>query len=231
MKHNKFLLLVALVCAPVITRAVTVIGSLPYVITAPGAYVVESNLTGLNGIDVEASNVSIDLGGYTLTDAKSGTNFAMTVASGLSNVSVQNGTFSGFGWGVGFGGGGQGGGSGDKIRNVRILNIPNGGIGLNGVNDTLIENCFIVGVPGSNSPGITISSCSGVLLRNNQISEYGNGIASDVYCTGCVLTGNYEANCDIGLNLDPKTKYKGNVTTNCAHPIWGNPTPVGHENG
>ncbi len=68
------ILLAALLCAPVITQAATVISSLPYTISAPGIYLLRNNLAakGTDGIDVNASNVTIDLAGYTVAQTQAG---------------------------------------------------------------------------------------------------------------------------------------------------------------
>src|SRR4029077_1681350 len=45
----------------------TPISSLPYTISAPGSYYVTANLTGIsgqNGINISANDVTIDLGGF-----------------------------------------------------------------------------------------------------------------------------------------------------------------------
>src|SRR5438876_7767498 len=48
------------------------IGSMPFAIIAPGAYYVTTNLAGpsaANGITINADNVSLDLGGFSLRGA------------------------------------------------------------------------------------------------------------------------------------------------------------------
>jgi nitrous oxidase accessory protein NosD len=225
MKKIKLILLAALICAPVISHAVTVINSLPYTINASGAYVLQSNLTanGTDGIDVKASNVSIDLAGFTLTQAQPGTGAAVNVFSGMSNVSVQNGTTTGFYSGVSFFSG-----SGDTIANVQVLKFRLFGVFVQ-ANDCLIENCSVVG-PGNGGYGIYLYTCSAVGIRNNQISECSYGIFEGGVTTPNALIGNYEATCTYGLNLSSGTKYQGNVTTNCTTPVTGG-IAVGQENG
>jgi len=225
MKRTRLILLAALMCAPVITRAVTVITSLPYTISAPGAYTLSNNLTanGTDGIDVNASNVSIDLGGFTLADAqKQGA--GINVSSGMSNVSVQNGTITGFYSDVAFFSG-----SGDTLTNVQVLNFSPFGVIVE-ANNSLIQNCTVVGT-GNSAAGILIYQCGGVGVRNNQISECNTGIYTVGATSPNALIENYEANCTTsGLSLDSKTKYQGNVTTNCATPVIGG-IAIGQENG
>ncbi|MBL8760237.1 MAG: right-handed parallel beta-helix repeat-containing protein [Phycisphaerae bacterium] len=72
-----------------------------YKITQPGSYYLTGNLTGVagkHGIEITASNVSLDLGGMHLDGSTPGTFHGIyTIGSGLSNVAVFNGTVSGWG--------------------------------------------------------------------------------------------------------------------------------------
>jgi parallel beta-helix repeat protein len=225
MKKTELVLLAAFVCTPVISRAVTVINSLPYTINASGAYVLQNNLTanGTDGIVVNASNVSIDLAGFTLTQAQPGAGEGIEVSSGMSNVSVQNGSITDFSAGfVVFSG------SGDTITNVQVLQFALLGM-LVEANDCLIENCMVVG-SGNGGFGIYLNNCSAIGLRNNQISECSDGIFENEVTVPNALIGNYEANCQYGLHLSSGTKYWGNITTNCTTPVTGG-IAVGKENG
>jgi hypothetical protein len=74
LKSNVHLMavLATLLSMPALTRAVTVIDSVPYTITAPGAYELKSDLTanGTVGITVQAANVVINLNGFTLAQGQ-----------------------------------------------------------------------------------------------------------------------------------------------------------------
>jgi len=221
-------LLAASLCVPVISRAVTMITSVPYTISVPGAYELGSNLTSndSDAILVKASNVSIDLAGYTITGA-SGKYTGIFIFPATSNVSVQNGTINGFYGGI------HALGLGHRLTNLWVFNATVG-VGVE-ANNSAVENCFIVG-PANNSPqppaGIYINNCGAVLLRNNQVTECYYGVWEYSVTAPSVLVGNYEANCTYGLNLNPTagTKYQGNITTNCATPVSAG-IAVGHENG
>lgn len=225
MQKTKLILLAALLCAPVITRAATVIGSLPYTISAPGTYVLSRNLTArsTDGIDVNASDVTIDLGGYTLNQRVPGNGSGIFVTSGMSNVSVQNGVINGFYNGVFFGTG-----SGDTLINVELLTIGNVGVFVE-ANDCLIENCVIGGASGAGN-GIYISNAGAVGVRNNQISGFTYGINEYSVTAPNALIGNNETNCTYGLNLSSSSKYQGNLATECSTPVTGG-IAVGQENG
>jgi hypothetical protein len=75
-------------------KSATIIKSLPYTISASGAYTLEASLTcalcKINGpcITIKASDVSFDLGGLTL----SGGATAIQVQSNIQNVIIKNGT-------------------------------------------------------------------------------------------------------------------------------------------
>jgi nitrous oxidase accessory protein NosD len=230
MKKTKLILLAALLCAPVITRAVTVISGLPYAITASGSYILTNNLTvnGADGIDVTASNVSINLSGCTITalNPNADNGYIGIRVYGGSDVTVQNGTITGFTLGIWF----EASSQRDVAINVRLVNLPQDGI-LVMASDSLIENCSIVG-PGANgtSTGITIFNGTAIKVKDNRVSEFTNGILSEGSSTSAALTGNYEANCVDGLNLQAGDKYQDNITTNCTTPVTGG-AAVGPDNG
>lgn len=226
MRNTKLVLLAALICVPAITRAVTVITSLPYSITKPGSYVLESNLTaaGTDGIDIKnASNVSINLNGYTLTGDTSG--IGINAQGEINNIIVQNGAITGFGSGVNFDVNSSNASQRVVLKNLRLLDIPETGISL-AASDCLVENCSIIGTGGDTTVGIAVAG-GAALIKNNRISGCGVGIAS---AGRNALIGNYVANCENGLLISYLTKYQGNITTNCGTPVKGG-TPIGHENG
>jgi len=77
----------------------TPISSLPYTITAPGAYYVTTNLTGVsgtNGITIAANDVVLDLKGYSLL-AVPGANDGILVSGNRTNLWIGNGTVRGWG--------------------------------------------------------------------------------------------------------------------------------------
>jgi len=80
------------------------IASLPYTINSGGNYYLTQNLTysGANGdaIDVNASNVTIDLNGYELVCSNSNTVTRGIFAGNVSNVSIKNGAIAGFRFGI-----------------------------------------------------------------------------------------------------------------------------------
>jgi hypothetical protein len=76
----------------------TPISSLPFAIQVPGSYYVTTNLTGAagsHGILVEANDVTLDLGGFTLSGAAGSLN-GVHVAAARENLAVRNGTLRGW---------------------------------------------------------------------------------------------------------------------------------------
>ncbi|MFZ5453192.1 MAG: right-handed parallel beta-helix repeat-containing protein [Thermodesulfobacteriota bacterium] len=74
----------------------TRITSLPYTISAPGAYYLSGNLSysGGNGITIASDNVTLDLMGYSIT-GPGGINTGIYM-NGRKNVEIRNGTVSGW---------------------------------------------------------------------------------------------------------------------------------------
>ena len=127
---------------PALTRAATVIGSLPYVITTPGVYELKSNLTanGTVGITVQAANVVINLNGFTLAQGQTGSgNQNDGIDISADNVTVRNGTISGFNSGVSLTG------SQGKAQDLKLLGNATNGVLLFSGNDNAVVNCFIIG--------------------------------------------------------------------------------------
>lgn len=81
------------------TDAVTINGqavTLPYVIAAPGAYRLTSDLLaggGVDGVVIAASDVTLDLGGFTIFG---GTGDGVVAQPGTANITVRNGSVRGW---------------------------------------------------------------------------------------------------------------------------------------
>ncbi len=72
----------------------TAITSLPYAISQSGSYYIAGNLTGATGIEITASDVTLDLNGFTLTG---GTGDGIKTTGALSNITIFNGNVRGWG--------------------------------------------------------------------------------------------------------------------------------------
>jgi hypothetical protein len=92
---------VALVLAPVMGSAQTVISSLPYTISTAGVYVLNQSLSYPSGsgtaITIKASNVTLNLNGHGIikTAAQNSSNTAIAIhASNFENITIENGEIS-----------------------------------------------------------------------------------------------------------------------------------------
>jgi hypothetical protein len=113
--------------------AQTPITSLPYDINVPGSYELTVDLIGTEGIIINSSQVSLDLGGHALLGAP-GSGDAIWVRGPRVDIEVHNGSIAGWG--------GVGVASDDalnaKYRNLRISG--NGQCGLRAGKGAVIEN-------------------------------------------------------------------------------------------
>ena len=82
-------------------------GGFPYNIATPGSYKLSGNLivqqAGVSGIQISASNVTLDLNGFMISGPPCTTAFCALTSSGITvpnvqtSIIVRNGTISGFG--------------------------------------------------------------------------------------------------------------------------------------
>lgn len=202
-----------------------VISSLPFTISTSGTYVLSGNLTfaGPNtlAIAVEASNVVIDLKGFTLSTSDINS-FGIFVRETTEDFAIQNGEITGFNIGL------QLGGVLNAARNLKVLACK---IGINPSAGHLgfceIQNCLIDGngAPSSGGVGVLLSNGRN-LVQHCQILDYDTGAESE---NGKgIFIANSIFNCTTGLRLK-SDKYQGNVTNGCTTPFSGG-TAVGDEN-
>ena len=198
----------------------TKITSLPYIISAPGAYYLGGNLSysgNDHGITVNADNVTLDLMGFTL--AYTGTEPPWSGIYGIhmdnrKNVEVRNGTVRGWDAGVWE----TAGGFGHRIINIRAVDV-NAGVMLYG-NGHLIQGCTASRAsyePGSS--GFTINWGSGI-ISGCLVKNFGFGIIAQaqtvisdnviigssetigIYSNGGLVMGNQVSNCgNMGIEV------------------------------
>jgi len=206
--------------------AVTRITSLPYTITKSGNYELTRNLTanGTDGIDVNVSNVVINLNGFSITQSSAGSGTGVNDVSS-SNVVVSNGTISGFADGVTFGSYSTNANN-CKVQSLRVLGAV--AVQIFG-SDGLVEDCFLIGtgVANTNGLGVYVGGPNGE-VRNCYISEMYTGVGSQN--TGSAFLHNNIASCTYGLVLDSNDYYQGNVATNCTT-AFSEGHAIGTENG
>ncbi|MBI5289514.1 MAG: right-handed parallel beta-helix repeat-containing protein [Chloroflexi bacterium] len=158
----------------------TPISSLPFAISQPGYYYVTRHLTGAAGqpgITITTSNVTLDLGGFTLLGGPSAQDGIDVV--GPRNIVVRNGALRGWFNGINFQA------TYSRIERVQVMSNANQGIiigalslvtdcvaSLNGSNGIYViggtvRNCTI----GENSPGMIVDTNS--IVEGNRV--YNNG--------------------------------------------------------
>lgn len=161
-----------------------------YAITQPGSYYLTSDVmgaSGRSGIVIRASNVTIDLNGYSLIGVP-GAGTGIITASGAprNNYTIRNGSVIGWpsgGINILFGFGNS---IGSLLENLNV--ISNGGIGIRGNACSIVRGCVVTGNGGT---GIIVgadSSVSRCSVRNNT----GSGIlvSDNSLIRDCVATNN-----------------------------------------
>jgi len=184
----------------------TRITSLPYTISAPGAYYLGGNLSysSGNGITIASDHVTLDLMGFTLTGpgrANSG-----IYLHARKNVEIRNGTLSEWEYGIQE----DSSGVGHRVVNIRAENNKNG-IWLSG-SSHLIKGCRATpGGPGANGLYIeskgAIRSCQTYNFSESAIviSSYGTIIGNLVQGGGiyagdsCLIMGNKVSDAATGI--------------------------------
>jgi len=159
-------LLVLSAAARAETTQCTAMTSLPYTITTPGIYCLNSSLSVIgSGIAIEASDVTVDLNGHALDVTGIGIG-----SSGRSNVTVRNGTIRGGSYGVSLGGIGT---SGNLVERMRVEASMESGIVVQG-HGAEVRNNVLIGVGHSTSGvkfGIHASSGAGIRVSDNELVD------------------------------------------------------------
>ena len=174
------------------------ISALPFNLTVSGSYYLTANLTGTGGITINSSDVTVDLGGFTITGGAL-TGDGITLNGGLKNIVIRNGTIRGWS--------GNGVTSlASSARNLVFahLNISDsGGMGISAIN-AVITDCNISGSgsQGINATACTIGNCLVDGSNNQGVSLFSGTVSHCVIQSsgleGLVLTG---PGCVINDNL------------------------------
>jgi len=179
------------------------INLLPYTISAPGSYYLTKDMDyptiAQNGITINASNVTIDLMGFTLKGpGKTGnTRSAITLVTGTSNITIKNGNINYWG---------NDGIECDPSTNTRVMNITVSFIGDLGIvtdYNSQIVNCS---VSGCTDDGIHTGYNS--LVKDCVARDCDTGIYGELY-NMLVNCGAYDNNSD-GIYIR-----SGGVVQNC----------------
>jgi nitrous oxidase accessory protein NosD len=184
------LLVIMLVSLPSSVQA-AVIARLPFTITKPGNYTLSRSLTyqgTSHAITVNASDVTIDLRGFTITSAGavSLTNETAAIyAQDQRNITIRNGTLRGFFRGIYLEKSGAGNPENHLVEHIRAEDCTFLGIQVKG-RGSVIRNNVVTNVGGATSftgarYGITVSG------DNLGVRPHANG--SGTIAIGIELTG------------------------------------------
>ena len=163
-------------------EARTPIGTAPFTITNSGSYYLTTNLTGspnADGITIKASNVNLDLNGFTLFGLTNSFS-AVAMDYGVTNVTVVNGNL--VGWGLA----GVDGGLAANAHYERLRVSRNKNIGMSVGPNCSVRDCTI---ESNGSFGLfTGESCviSGCIARDNEayglVCGWGCTVVSSSFC-------------------------------------------------
>src|ERR1700730_14372913 len=217
-----FLALLAIASFAADSFGQTIINSVPYTISAPGNYVLGSNLTYSSAsgaaITILSSNVTLDLGGHYLYFPGTPTSNVGVYVHNAGNVIIQNGVIAVFLYGVYIEHtGGTALNSGDIVQDLRLTNVTSGVV-LSTVAGSIVRNNQITCGPTSGE-GIDIFGGGGNLVSGNVIS----GFDVAVFAAGGnnYSLENMVSNCTFGFDLSASDKYRFNTTFNCTTPFFG----------
>jgi parallel beta-helix repeat protein len=168
----------------------TPIASLPANISVSGSYYLTTNLAGIsgqNGISVNASDVTIDLKGFTLSGVPGSVN-GLLVSGSYTNILVRNGTLKNWGYR---------GLDAEASLNSQYLELrvsDNGDDGMDaGVNSTVIQcvavNNFWRGIYAAD--GSVVQACTAADNGNTGISVNAGSTVSD--CSSTYNVGGFSA--------------------------------------
>ena len=190
---------------PVLQSDAEPITELPFTISEPGSYCLTQNLTHTdrytNAIEINANNVTIDLGGYSIIGPTTAYN---ETCSGIymdmrSNVEIRNGTITNFpNRGIfGDNSGETLGSSGHRIISVRVISTGAEGIFLRGLHHT-IKSCTVTNTQLEIEQGYGGITCGALCsVIGNVVSRHGIiGISTS---SGCTIHDNTIGECSYGI--------------------------------
>ncbi|HEV2435380.1 MAG TPA: right-handed parallel beta-helix repeat-containing protein [Verrucomicrobiae bacterium] len=166
-----------------------------FAITNPGSYYLTANVPGVSGkdgIEVMTNHVTIDLNGFTLLGGGVGS-IGINIDAGANDVTVRNGTISGWGDGV------VSSAPNTCVEHIKVLNCTGDAIfNFSTAAPSIIRDCLCendgsgAGYSAITISGGLVSDC--VVINNNgdagiNINGYGSPLAYGTL-SGCLVAGN-----------------------------------------
>jgi hypothetical protein len=189
-------------------------GSFPYVISNPGSYRLTGNLTvsstSADAIDVNASQVTIDLNGFSISGPGSSSVGHGIAEPSSSELEVENGTITGFLFGLLIG-------NNSIVKSVRA---DSNGSGIQTGANSVVQGCTANGNSNAGTANGIRGGVGTVISGNTANGNSGNGI---ICGNGCLISGNTIGNNILGIFAPNATSgYGGNVLNgNSASTVGG----------
>jgi hypothetical protein len=194
----------------------TPISSAPFIITAPGAYYLSTNLTvsGGDAITIAANGVTLDLNGFKIASTAASAAGTGISINNVRNLAILNGFIQGGvtnnGSGVYSGSGFWDGIYGYPVQNARVSGVSVSGCSDNGIylgngDATVVESCTVRTVGGYGIVASTIKAsvatdCGGSAIYGDQVADcrgectgsgYGLYATTALNCYGSSSAGSY----------------------------------------
>jgi parallel beta-helix repeat protein len=207
-------------------------GSSEFLITQPGSYYLTTNIVGVsgeNGINISANNVTLDLNGFTVQGI-SGVLSGVYIHAGYTNVTVRNGNISG--WGSGITDYGSGVEAYANNVNLERLNSSANNFGIYLTNSGVVRDCNC-----HNNSDIGIQVNAGQVTGCEALNNASNGV---YVVTGtvsdCVVLNNSNYGIEVGNNCTVKdctsdNNYAGIYVSGSYSQITGNTCSSNSDSG
>ncbi len=211
---------------PVILPGAQPILELPYEINEPGSYCLIQNLIHTdrytNAIVVDANNVTIDLGGYSIIGPTTSYNETCNgiYMDGRRNIEIRNGTITNFPNSGIFSDMTDPNGlaSGIRIISVRVTSMGAEGIFLNGFHHT-IRNCTVTNTQLELEQGYGGITCASLCsVTGNMVSRH--NIIGINTLAGCTIQDNTIGECSYGVITDDACRIINNTIDSAFDGIW-----------
>jgi hypothetical protein len=224
------------------TTHCTQITSVPYTISNPGVYCLVNNVsTTANAIFINASNVVVDLNGYSISQTGGAGNTQSGIyATSQKNVTVRNGTVGGFYVGIELADSGSfTNSSGYVVEDMLVKGSPFIGIealGLGSVvrnNEVLKTGGSTFGGSNSTAFGIYVAGLGAEVNNNLVVNTHGTGTGVG---TAIVLNGDQnlaihnhvvDANTGVGSN-NTTAQCRDNITSGMTISRYSNCIDLGN---